>query len=82
MDETYSIGYNVDKAKEYADKSGLTGKTVKLITNGASDYVTLAEVIQQNLSDIGVTVEIVNYDEATFNALSLDPVSYTHLLSD
>ncbi len=82
LNESYSVGYNVDKAKEYADKAGLTGQTVTLITNGSSDYVTMAEVIQQNLSEIGVTVKIVNYDEATFNALTLDPSQYDLYVRD
>ncbi len=82
LDETYSVGYNVDKAKEYADKAGLTGQTVTLITNGASDYVTLAEVIQQNLNAIGVTVKIVNYDEATFNQLTFDVEGYDLYVRD
>lgn len=82
LDETYATGYNVDLAQKYADESGLTGQTVKLITNGSSDYVTMAEVIQQNMSAIGVKVEIVNYDEATFNALSLDPTQYDLYVRD
>lgn len=82
LDDTYAIGYDVELAQKYADASGLTGQTVTLITNGASDYVTMAEVIQQNLDAIGVTVKIVNYDEATFNALTLDPTQYDLYLRD
>ena len=80
--DTYSVGYDVDIAKQYAESSGLVGQTVRLITNGASDYVAMAEVIQQNLSDIGVTVQITNYDEATFNSLTLDPSTYDLYLRD
>jgi peptide/nickel transport system substrate-binding protein len=82
IDDTYSIGYDVELAQQYADASGLTGQTVTLITNGASDYVTMAEVIQQNLNVIGVTVKIINYDEATFNALTLDTTQYDLYLRD
>ena len=34
LHDTYVTGYNVDKAKEYAEKAGLVGKTLKIITNG------------------------------------------------
>jgi peptide/nickel transport system substrate-binding protein len=82
LDDSYKVGYDANLAKEYAEKAGLVGKTVNLATNGASDYVTMAEVIQQNLSDIGVTVKITNYDEATFNALTLDPTQYDLYVRD
>lgn len=82
LDDTYSKGYDAELAKQYAESSGLAGQTVTLITNGASDYVTMAEIIQQNMADIGVTVKIVNYDEATFNALTLDPTQYDLYLRD
>ncbi|MBR4743145.1 MAG: ABC transporter substrate-binding protein [Oscillospiraceae bacterium] len=69
LNETYSIGYNVDKAKEYAEKSGLVGKTVRILTNGTQEYSGMAEIIQGNLSDIGVKAEILNYDQATLRSL-------------
>ena len=66
MHDTYATGYNVDKAKEYAEKSGLVGKTIRIITNGASNYNTMAEMIQENLLDIGIEAKISNYDQATY----------------
>ena len=72
MHDTYSIGYDLDKAREYAEQSGLVGKTLRLITNGSSDMNTLAEIIQGNLLDIDVNVDIISYDQATFFGTMMD----------
>ena len=76
LSEVYSIGYNVEKAKEYAEKAGLVGKTLVAITNGASVYVTEAEILQANLKEIGVTLDIKNYDAATYFSVSQDPTQF------
>ena len=76
MSEVYAEGYNPEKAKELADKSGLTGKTIRLITNGGADYVTMAEIIKNNLKDIGVNVEIQNYDAATYFSMLMDESTF------
>lgn len=74
--DVYATGFNVEKAKELAEKSGLVGKTLHAITNGTSTYVTIAEILQTNLRDIGVTLEIENYDNATYMANSYDPTKF------
>ncbi|MDR0862686.1 MAG: ABC transporter substrate-binding protein [Oscillospiraceae bacterium] len=74
--DTYSIGYNPDKAKELATQSGLVGKTVRIITNGASDAVTTAEMIQANLLDIGIDAKIANYDQATYFGTIMDASNF------
>lgn len=76
MSEVYSVGYDIDKAQAYADASGLTGQTIRLITNGSSAYITAAEIMQQDLSKIGVTAEIINYDQATYFSLLMDESQY------
>jgi peptide/nickel transport system substrate-binding protein len=72
MDDTYKIGYDVELAKKLAESSGLAGQTIKLITNGAAEAIKTAEIIQSMVSDIGVTVEINNYDPATAWQMSYD----------
>jgi peptide/nickel transport system substrate-binding protein len=74
--DTYSIGYNPEKAKELAEQSGLVGKTLRLITNGATNYNTMAEMIQANLLDIGVKAEIINYDQATYFPTIMDAANF------
>jgi len=74
--ETYSVGYNPDRAKELAEQSGLTGKTVRLITNGSADWITISEIIQSNLEAIGVNAEIINYDQATYFSIIMDESNF------
>ena len=76
MHDTYTTGYNVEKAKEYADKSGLTGKTLKIITNGSEMYNDTAAIIKENLAAIGVNSEIVSYDSATYFSVIMDETNY------
>jgi peptide/nickel transport system substrate-binding protein len=75
-DPTYSTGYDPEKAKELAEKSGLAGKTIRIITNGAEYYVTMAEIMQASFAEIGVSAEIINYDQATYYETIMDPSNY------
>lgn len=76
MSELYSVGYSADKAKTLAEQSGLTSKTLRLITNGAAANVTTAEIIQGNLLDIGVKSEIINFDQATYFGVLMDQTKF------
>ena len=77
LHETYSIGYDPALAKQYAESSGLAGKTIRIMTNGAPDFVSMAEIVQAGLGAIGVTAEINNYDQATLRgAYRTDPNFY------
>ena len=73
VSDTYSIGYDLALAKELADRSGLTGQTIRVITNGTAPHVTIAEIMQSQLQEIGVTVVINNYDVASFMSVVQDP---------
>ena len=44
MDDTYKIGCNPDVAKQLAESSGLAGKTIKLMTDGAAESIKMAEM--------------------------------------
>lgn len=74
--DTYKTGYNQDLAKQYAEKSGLTSQTLRIINNGTELYSTIAQVIQENLSAIGVKSEIISYDQATFFSILMDASNY------
>ena len=76
MHEIYSVGYNPEKAKELAEQSGLAGQSIRIITNGAANYTTMAEMIQANLLDIGVNAEIINYDQATYFPTIMDASNF------
>jgi len=80
LDATYSTGYDPELAKAYAESSGLVNQTVRIITSGSSDDVTIAEIIQQNLKDIGVTAAINNYDMASYLDVTTDLSMYDFLI--
>lgn len=69
LHDTYKTGYNLELAKQYAQESGLVGKTVRLVTNGTDVYVTTAQIIEQSLMEIGVNAEVINLDQATVRNL-------------
>ncbi len=71
----YGTGYDPVKAAELAESSGLKGQTIVLITNGGSDSVTCAELIKENMNEIGVNVEIKNYDAGSWLSYAFDPTS-------
>ena len=67
--DTYTTGYDLELAKKYAEESGLVGKTVRLVTNGSDTFVTVAQIIEQALKEIGVDAQVINYDQATVRNL-------------
>ena len=72
----YSIGMDLERAREYAEKAGIIGKDIVVITNGALNFVTTAEIFQANMKEIGVNVVINNYDAASFTTVQNDPEMY------
>lgn len=74
--DVYEHGYDLELAKQLAEESGLVGKTLRVMTNGSADYVTMAELIQSDLEKIGVHVEINNYDAATYFSLLMDESNF------
>jgi len=72
LTDFYVDGYNLDKAKEYAEKSGLVGKTLKIITNGSELYNDAAQILQYSLDQIGVKSTITPLDQATYFASLMD----------
>jgi peptide/nickel transport system substrate-binding protein len=73
QDDVYKTGYNLEKAKALAESSGLAGQTLRVITNGAQMYIDIALVMQEDLGQIGVTVDIQNYDQASYYGMISDP---------
>ena len=72
----YGIGYNVELAREYAERSGLVGKDVLLIDNGSSDRQVVAELIQTNLKEIGVNVSVWNLDPGSWLSVVFDDTQF------
>jgi len=72
----YGLGqgsYNPELAREYAEKAGLIGKEIRLITNPSADCVVIAEIVQQNMRDIGVDLSIRQIDQAAWVQAFFDP---------
>jgi peptide/nickel transport system substrate-binding protein len=80
MDPTYAIGYDLDLARQYAECTGLKGKTITVITNSIPQSMMIAEILQDMLKQIDVTVMINNYDQASYTTALYDPEA-THDLS-
>ena len=60
---------DLDTAKKLADKTGLTGQTLRYIYNSDRFFVkNIALIVQQQLKEIGVNVEIVGLDTAAYNS--------------
>lgn len=72
----YVTGYDLEKAKQYAEESGLVGQTLKIITNGWEMYNNAALVWQQSLAEIGVNAEIVTMDQATYFPTLMDATQF------
>ena len=76
----YGMGYNPELAREYAEKSGLLDKEILLINNGSDTNVVMCELIQENLRDIGVTVNVRNLDQGSWLATIFDDTQYDALI--
>ena len=64
--DAYTIGYDLDLAKMYAERSGIAGSEVRIITGGQQAHVQIAEMLQMMLREIGLNLTIHNYDAAGF----------------
>ncbi len=60
--------YNRDvaKAKEYLAKAGLTSLDLKFTYENTDEYSTWAQIVQQNLKDVGINVALDPLDSSTF----------------
>jgi len=75
-DDVYSVGYNPELAKKEAEAAGLVGKKIRIMTNGTANFILMAEIIEQNLKNIGIEAEIINYDQATYWGLLMDESNF------
>ena len=69
-------GQDLEKAKQLAESSGLAGQTIVLIIAGQAEYVLMAEIVQGQLKEIGVTVDIRSYEGSAFMDISRDYTAY------
>lgn len=61
----HSYSYDPETAKQLVAESGVTDPTLTFVINTAAASNTIAEAFQYYMQEIGVTVEIKPYDQAT-----------------
>ena len=65
--------YDVNKAKEYLEKSGYDGSTLTLITLSDPTFVSLSETISYQLKQqLGIETEIVQYEPTIISTIVLE----------
>src|SRR5690625_3078038 len=57
-DQNEAYDYNPEKAKELIEQSGFSGETLKITASNSEDNVQMAEIVQHQLSEVGLDVEI------------------------
>ncbi|WP_099157129.1 glutathione ABC transporter substrate-binding protein [Virgibacillus ndiopensis] len=67
-EEAKNEGYPFDKekAKEMIKENGYSGEKITLLTANRDNYMKMAEIVQSQLTEIGLTVEIETMEWATF----------------
>lgn len=68
----YGEGYNPTLAKELAVSSGLVNYKPLLINNGGPVQALISEIIQLNLSQIGVDIEVQTLDPGSWLTVAFD----------
>jgi peptide/nickel transport system substrate-binding protein len=60
---------DVVKAKEYMAKAGLTSLDLRMDIQNTTEYQTWAQIVQQNLKEVGINITINPMDSASFWSL-------------
>ncbi len=70
--------YDLEKAKELMAEAGYPdgGITLRLMTKNMSEYNSTCEVMQAMLAQIGITVEILSYENALYQSYRYDQTAY------
>lgn len=68
--------YNLDKAKECMENSGLTDVTLHMMTSTNDAEKSIAVFVQQYLAQIGIDVQIDSYDSALITEYKNDPTMW------
>lgn len=73
--------YDPEKAKEIIADSTYDGKTLKIMySNNSSDYEKAAEIIKQQLEEVGLNIELVSYEWATYLEKWQDPDNWDFVI--
>jgi len=69
---------NLDEAKRLVQAAGATGRTVRLMAASDSWHPKAAQIVAQNLTDIGLKVETDSVDPASYFGRIFDPKDKYH----
>lgn len=74
MEDNWKYAYNLDKAKELLSQAGYApGElTLRLATGDNSSWKSIAQILQAELSEMGVNVEIQIHDTGTYMSVFSD----------
>ena len=76
MSDVYTVGYDPARARALAEQEGLVGQTLRMITSGAEAANLMAELVQAQLSEIGIETTITQFDEAGYFATLQDESNF------
>ncbi|MCD8052755.1 MAG: ABC transporter substrate-binding protein [Lachnospiraceae bacterium] len=73
FDESWFDGYlypvDTEKAKELVEASGVTDLNLTVIVDEDSTRQAIAQIVQAELMEIGITLTIENYETATYSSM-------------
>jgi peptide/nickel transport system substrate-binding protein len=72
---------NLEKAKQLMKEAGVGEISFVMDVHGPDRYITVAEIIQQNLKEIGMNVEVRQHDISAWVDKTLNKHDYTAALS-
>lgn len=76
------FGYDLDKAKEYLEKSGYdVSKPLTLLTQNTTEYSSIAQMVAVFLQQIGLQVDIQILETAQFNEQVKDPDAWDIMIA-
>lgn len=83
-DEGYALKYDVDAAKAELAKSGFKDgfETTLVIRNDRPEFAQVAQIVQEQLGKIGITVKIESLDYAVFKERVYSNLDYDFMINN
>lgn len=73
--DSEGLDFDLDLAREHLDASGMAGETFTIVASNTQFNQTLAQLLQAQYQELGITVEIETVNAADAFALTKDDVS-------
>ncbi len=75
--------YNLEKAKELLAAAGYEeGLSIRLMTDNGPVHARMAQIIQSLLGQVGIQVEILQYDNTLINTYRFDPTQFDFYIAN